>query len=112
MKYCFVEKPKMQSLGVTANRFNERGIIAEKLGDKILKAIEFGADLGSPAQIKFDDKGQDGVDVMTSPNHDFFDIAENFGEQIAQSVGPVPSAVDSGATEGAIAPMADEPVTE
>lgn len=112
MKYCGIERPLKMSVRGRVSKFNERGVIAEKLGDKILMAVEMGADLGSPASVKYDEVGQEGVDVMTSPNHDFFDIAENYGEQIAQSVGAVPSAGDSTTTEGAQAPMADDPVTE
>lgn len=112
MKYCGVEKPRLRGFVENVNPFNERGISAESLGDKILKSVEFGADLGSPVPVKYDADGQDGVDVMTSPNHDFFDIAEHYGEQIAQSVGAVPSKVDAVSTEGVQPPMANEPVTE
>lgn len=61
--------------------FNKDGSTFETLGDKILKATKYGADLGSPVVVSGDSE-ETGVDVISSPNHDFFDIAEEFGRLV------------------------------
>lgn len=55
------------------------------LGETILKAIELGADTGVPASVTYDEQNSSDVDILASPNHDFFDIAEEFGEQVARA---------------------------
>lgn len=59
--------------------FNKDGSTFETLGDKILKATKYGADIGSPVTVSGDADDENGVDVLSSPNHDFFDIADEFG---------------------------------
>lgn len=112
MKYCGISKPLKMSVGSRPSMFNRRGVIAESLGDKILKSIEMGADLGAPEPVKYDEQGQDGVDVMTDPNHDFFDIAEQYGEKIADSVGKAFADPAPSASEGANPDPNPDPVTE
>lgn len=97
--------------------FNVSGRSYESLGDRITKSLEIGADLGSPAVVnyaEFDD--MDNVDVMSSPNHDMFDIAEQFGEKIAQGVGAPPKVAsdspDSVIDASLNAPVNPDPVTE
>lgn len=56
----------------------------ELLGDKIIKAAKYGADLGASVSVNFDEDVVDGgdaheVDILASPNMDFFDIAEQTG---------------------------------
>lgn len=112
MNYCGIKRPGFASVGSNGNPFNKRGAIYEDLGDKILKSIEVGADLGSPESVKYDEKDQKGVDVLTDPNHDFFDIAEDYGEVIAKSVGSAYADPAPSLTEGPQADLNPTPVEE
>lgn len=64
------------------NPFNKDGSEFCTLGDKILKATKYGADIGSPVTVTGDAEDENGVDVLSSPNHDFFDIADEFGRLV------------------------------
>lgn len=71
--------------------FNPVGDEFTTLGDKILSAINYGSDLGNTVPVDYDEDDINGVDVLSSPNHDFFDIAEEFGEMIEERAVPVAS---------------------
>lgn len=91
MKYFGITRPKslrsprmsipLPTLCDTADEF-------ETLGVKILRSLELGADLGAKIAVNYDDENSDDVDVLTSPNHDFFDIAEEFQRMVDQTPPP------------------------
>lgn len=67
--------------------FNPTADEFSTLGDKILSAVNYGSDLGNTVTVDYDEDDINGVDVLSSPNHDFFDIASEFGELVeAQAV--------------------------
>lgn len=70
------------------NTFNPNNEPYQSLGDQILKAVHYGSDVGAPAIVQYDDPDTDQVDVLTDSNHDFFDIAEQYGEHVAASAPP------------------------
>lgn len=88
-RYCgisrmpFATRSRVQQR--TRNLFVESlGEPGEFLGDKIVKAAKYGADLGVTVSVNFDENVVDGgdaheVDVLASPNMDFFDIVEQTG---------------------------------
>lgn len=57
------------------------------VGDRILEAVRYGTDVGVSVSVSFDEDVKDDadsheVDLMASPNHDFFDIAERTGRMV------------------------------
>lgn len=58
---------------------NSSGEEFSTLGDKILNSLEYGSNLDNSASVSFDDDNAEGVDILSSPNHDFFDIVEETG---------------------------------
>lgn len=58
------------------------------LGDKIMQAAKYGADLGAPVSVTYDEADSSDVDILSSPNHDFFDIAEEFGKMVDLTTPP------------------------
>lgn len=71
----------------TANADNTK---FETLGDKIISAAKYGSDIGNSVPVTFDDAdNKTAVDVLSSPNHDFFDIAETFGKMVDLRTGSV-----------------------
>lgn len=89
MKYCGIRR-RVGRLATTcdSNKFNKDNEPYTSLGDKIRSSLEYGSDVGSPASVQFDPSDTEDVDVMTSPDHDFFDIAEEFGSK--PSSNPLP----------------------
>ena len=65
--------------------FNPVGDDFQTLGSKILSAVQYGSDLVNSIPVTFDDEDSEDVDILSSPNHDFFDIAEVTGEMIEAS---------------------------
>lgn len=64
------------------------------LGDKIVQAALYGADLGPSVSVSYDESVNDDsdtheVDMLSSPNMDFFDIAEQSGH-LVESMAPAP----------------------
>lgn len=54
------------------------------VGDRIIEAVNYGTDVGVSVSVSYDEEVVDDtdnheVDVLASPNHDFFDIAESTG---------------------------------
>lgn len=89
MKYCGIERPNRSSALSAKSTEDAQGIfvkepvIAKSLGQRIVEAIYTGADIGTSVPVTYDnpdDSPNREVDVLSSPNHDFFDIAEHFGE--------------------------------
>lgn len=68
--------------GKSENVFNPKNEPFRSLGDMIDSALEYGIDIGSPAVVQYDETDANEVDVLTDPNHDFFDIAESFGREV------------------------------
>lgn len=65
------------------------------LGDRILEALHYGSNLGVEVAPTFDEDVTDDsetheVDLLASPNHDFFDIAEATGHLVS-SPGALPT---------------------
>lgn len=83
MKYCGIKRiaPQMRTVD-TENFFNPNGEPYQSLGDRIRASLEYGADIGSPAVVQFDADDTDEVDILTDPNHDFFDIAEHYQQNV------------------------------
>lgn len=57
------------------------------VGDRIIEAVRYGTDVGVSVSVSFDEDVNDDaetheVDLMASPNHDFFDIAEKTGHMV------------------------------
>lgn len=61
---------------------SSRGVL---LGDKIRSALDKGADLGVRVSVSYDEKDAVDVDILSSPNHDFFDIADEVGRMVEQA---------------------------
>lgn len=93
MKYFGISRPSKPRRsfvpGITS--LCDTGDEFETLGVKILRSLELGADLGAKIAVNYDDETSDDVDVLTSPNHDFFDIAEEFQQMVDQTPPPQPS---------------------
>lgn len=83
MKYCGIKRiaPQMRDTEFR-NFFNPRGELYQSLGDRIKSSLEYGADIGSPAVVQFDADDTVEVDILTDPNHDFFDIAEHYQQNV------------------------------
>lgn len=76
-------------IGVTEhsrlNAFNSKKEPFETIGDRLLLSFKYGADVGPTITPKYDSADDNGnVDVLASPDHDFFDIAEQFGKLVPQ----------------------------
>lgn len=93
--YCGIKRPRLifqmsrDTRAKCAEVFNRNGEEFETLGTKILKSLKNGANLGSPSLVAYDEAKTSGVDVTSSPNHDFFDVAEEFGQQIEKTAPPI-----------------------
>lgn len=84
MKYCGIKrKAANPTLTPMSNKFNRNDEPYQALGDQIISSIEYGSEIGSPAVVQYDPSDTDEVDVMTSPDHDYFDIAEQFGGNVS-----------------------------
>lgn len=83
----FVKSGSKRSSGVS---FNRTGNVFNTIGDKIHRALLYGEDIGLSMSVDYDDENATEVDVTTSPNHDFFDIAEKFGVMVDEQTTPVP----------------------
>lgn len=95
MKYCGMSRPiNTVRTNNVDNIFNPKNEPYQSLGDQILNAVQYGSDVGTPAVVQYDDPDTDAVDVLTDPNHDFFDIAEQYGEQVATPAPPAPADTD------------------
>lgn len=83
MKYCGIKRvPRVACTLPISNDLNPDNEPYESLGEKILASLEYGSDIGSPAVVQYDPSDTDDVDVLTDPNHDFFDIAEEYQTKI------------------------------
>lgn len=71
--------------------FNTNGSEFKTIGDKIHRALLYGEDVGLSMSVDYDDEDSNEVDVLSSPNHDFHDIAEQFGEMVEEFNPPVDS---------------------
>lgn len=78
-----------------ADSLNTGSVAFETLGDKIVKAFSYGADMGVQVSVQYDENVDPDskeynheVDVLSEPNADFFDIAEQFGEMVDQLAPP------------------------
>lgn len=90
MKYCGITRVVSSVRAqVVGNVFNPKDEPYKSLGDQILEAFHYGSDIGSPAVVNYDPADVESVDVMTDPNHDFFDIAEQYGEAMVPPPTPV-----------------------
>ena len=95
MKYCGMSRPaNMVRANDDKNIFNPQNEPYNSLGDQILQAVHYGSDVGTPAVVQYDNPDTDEVDVLTDPNHDFFDIAEQYGEQVATPAPPADADAD------------------
>lgn len=63
--------------------------VFKTLGDKIVECSQYGADIGSSVKVDYDTsdvvdgaKDSHDVDIMSSPNVDFFDIYEESGHMV------------------------------
>lgn len=83
MKYCGIKRvPNVSTPRTFSNDFNPNNEPYESLGDKIKASLQYGSDIGSPAVVQYDPEDTEDVDVLTDPNHDFFDIAEEYQTKI------------------------------
>lgn len=91
--YCGIKRVKTSRCkrsNSNTNVFNPKNEPYVSLGDQIVAALEYDSQLGSPAVVQYDNDTADGVDVLTSPDHDFNEIAEQFGMP-DQQPNPVPA---------------------
>lgn len=94
MNYCGITRKHLRTKVCASNNvFNAQNNVYESLGEKIIKAVEYGSEIGAPATVQYDESTTDDIDVMTSPDHDFFDIAEQFGERV-NTPAPPPAQTD------------------
>ena len=106
MSYFGIKRPKFPTLHFNeskterATRFCKTGEIGYTLGDRIRLAREVGADIGVRVIPNFDNEGEKGVDIMASPNTDFFDVADAVGAQAAQLAIEQPTPVNEGENGG------------
>lgn len=96
MKYCNVQRPsRVASVSCASahNIFNRDDEEFETLGSKILRAINQGADLGSPVPVSYDEDESAELDILADANHDLEDIQEIFGnrEEVDPSFQPTPT---------------------
>ena len=83
MKYCGIDRMSAPLASADARNFyNPNNEPYQSLGERIRSAVEYGSDLGSPAVVQYDSDDSDDVDVLTDPNHDIFDIAESFQQNL------------------------------
>lgn len=78
-----------QSARTTLNELGEK---FETIGTKVLRALSTNEKVSDIVSVTYDESDVNGVDVMTSAKHDFFDIAEEFGE-IIEDMNKTPEAV-------------------
>lgn len=89
--YCGVSRPHRVSSTIYSTfvertkRFSKAKNPFETIGDRLLLSFRYGADVGPTITPKYDTSADNGnVDVLCSPDHDFFDIAEQFGKLAPQ----------------------------
>lgn len=90
-RYCGVIRPRRicstiySTFDERLKRFSKAKNAFETIGDRLLLSFKYGADVGPTITPKFDTMDDNGnVDVMASPDHDFFDIAEQFGKLVPE----------------------------
>ena len=76
MKYCTIKRPEpVKVIGLETNPLSADCAKAIGLGDQIRMASQYQIDIGAPVVVQYDDPATDHVDALTSPDHDFFDLA-------------------------------------
>lgn len=94
--YCGVKRPRYNlmpsapSAEEQRSLMNESGVEFATLGTQILRSLTTGVSPELAKHIGYDSEDVKGVDVMCSPNHDFFDVAEEFGK-LAETDGNAPN---------------------
>lgn len=82
-KYFGVKIHPSMTPNKSSNRFNPKADApARMLGDTIIESIRYGSSPSVTIPVTYDDEDADGVDIMCSPNKDFFDIAEEVGKVV------------------------------
>ena len=100
MKYCGIERMSAPLASADARNFyNPNNEPYQSLGERIRSAVEYGSDLGSPAVVQYDPDDSDDIDVLTDPNHDIFDIAESFQQDLTPAT-PVADAPKGDSRDG------------
>lgn len=86
--YCGVARPGYNLLPSSDNReecrniFNPLDAPARTIGEQFLESMHNGVSPDVARDIGYDSEDKVGVDILTSPNHDFFDIAEQVGKLV------------------------------
>lgn len=98
-RYCGIERMPSVTFESTPATYGESKD-GSLLGDRILEAALYGADLGTVVPVSFDEDVADDstahdVDILASPNHDFFDIAESVGHMVEAQAPPQPGDDDN-----------------
>lgn len=96
--YLGISRPVMaRIMSSSKNHFNPSETPYVSLGDTIAKALQYGADVGSPAVVKYDPDDTSDVDILTSPDHDFHDIAETMATETSEGLfgPPLPAKEDN-----------------
>lgn len=94
--YCGIKKPRFCCIPSAptpkecSDRFTKFDKEFQTIGAQIIESFATGVTPAMSAQIGYDKKDTPGVDVLSSPNHDFFDIAEEFAT-VAESPQSAPS---------------------
>lgn len=97
--YCGVKRPKYNlmpsapSADEMRSLMNGSDVEFATLGTQILRSLTTGVSPELAKHIGYDSEDVKGVDVMCSPNHDFFDVAEEFGK-LAETDGNAPISND------------------
>lgn len=102
--YCGIKRPAYNlmpsapSADEMRTLMNDSDVEFATLGSQIIRSLTTGVSPELAKHIGYDSEDVQGVDVMCSPNHDFFDVAEEFGK-LAETDGNAPiSESDTNAT--------------
>ena len=93
--YCGIKRPKYNLMPSAPSAEEMRSLMNGSdvefatLGTQILRSLTTGVSPELAKHIGYDSEDVKGVDVMCSPNHDFFDVAAEFGK-LAETDGNIP----------------------
>lgn len=83
--YCGIKRPAYNLMASASSTdemrtlMNGSDVEFATLGSQIIRSLTTGVSPEMAKHIGYDSEDVKGVDVMCSPNHDFFDVAEEFG---------------------------------
>lgn len=93
--YCGIKRPNSNLMPSASSAEEMRSLMNGSdvefatLGTQILRSLTTGVSPELAKRIGYDNEEVKGVDILCSPNHDFFDVAEEFGK-LAETDGTAP----------------------